>query len=155
MKEIDLYNAFHAVDDKILERSETAIYNHESVTPRMLKRRFPAALIAAVLAMFLMGAGVAAIIYGDSIQNWFSHYWEIITGQQMSDEQATTIDHLSQEIGLSQTVGDVTVTVDSATVGYDNFFLLLRVNGIEFSSKYGACSVFLRPQEGQRQPFLA
>ena len=55
----------------------------------------------------------------------------------MSGEQATTIDHLSQEIGLSQTIGDVTVTIDSATVGYDNFFLLFRVNGIEFSNKHG------------------
>ena len=38
---------------------------------------------------------------------------------------------------MSQTKSDVTVTVDSATVDYDKFFLLLRVNGIEFSNKYG------------------
>ncbi len=140
MRTIDLYNAFRAVDDDILERSETNAYNHkkhEATIFRVSKRRLPAALIAAILAMLLMGAGVVAIIYGDSIQNWFSHYWERITGQQMSGEQATTIDHLSQEIGLSQTIGDVTVTIDSATVGYDNFFLLFRVNGIEFSNKHG------------------
>lgn len=128
--------AVSMVDDKYYEEAITYKQNVKTKSvPRF--RRLSTALIAAILALLLMGAGVAAVIYGDSIQNWFSHYWEIITGQQMSSEQAVTIDHLSQEIGSSRTVGDVTVTVDSATVGYDNFFLLLRVNGIEFSSEYG------------------
>ncbi len=139
MRSIDLYNAICAVDDDILERSEVTSYDHkkhEAAMFRIPKRRLPAALIAAILALLLMGAGVATIIYGDSIQNWFSHYWEAVTGQRMTESQTTVIDHLSQKIGISQTVDEVTVTVDSATVGDDNFFLLLRVDGLKFSDRY-------------------
>ena len=95
-------------------------------------RRMPAALIAAVLALLLMGAGIsAAILYGDSIKSWFVYHWNEITGQSMDQGQIVIIDDLSQEIGVSQTVGDVTVTVDSAAVGDDNFYLLLKVEGIQ------------------------
>lgn len=54
----------------------------------------------------------------------------------MSEEHTAVIEHLSQEIGISQTSGDITITVDSATVGDDNFFLLLRVDGVNFSDRY-------------------
>lgn len=125
-------DAMGEIDDKYIE--EAISYSPKAkAAPR---RRLSVALIAAILALLLIGAGVAAIIYGDSIQNWFEHYWEVITGQQMSDEQAATIDHLSQEIELSQTAGVVTVSVDSATIGYDNFFLLLRVDGLQLSDRY-------------------
>ena len=100
-------------------------------------RRMPAALIAAVLALLLMGAGIsAAILYGDSIKSWFVYHWNEITGQSMDQGQIAVIDHLSQEIGISQTVGNVTVTVDSAAVGDDNFYLLLKVEGIQTSSDH-------------------
>lgn len=101
------------------------------------KHRLPVALVAALLALLLMGAGVVAVIYGDSIQSWFSHNWERLTGQPMSQEQTAIIDHLSQDIGLSQTVGDVTVIVDSATVGEDIFYLLVKVDGLPFSMRHG------------------
>lgn len=126
-------DAMDEIDNKYID--EAVSYTSKS-NPVYHFRRFPLALIAAILAMLLMGAGVVAIIYGSSIQNWFGHYWEMITGQGMSDEQVAIIDNLSQDIGLTQTAGDITVTVDSATIGYDNFFLLLRVNGIEFSNKF-------------------
>ena len=131
-------NALGKIDDKyVIEAVTYDCKNQGGITSKTLKRHFSVALIAAILAMLLMGAGVAAIIYGDSIQSWLGHYWEIITGQQISDEQAAIINHLSQDIGLSQTVDEVTVTVDSATVGYDNFFLLLCVNGFEPSNRHG------------------
>lgn len=132
MNRKDLYKGFNEVDDDILERSERATVSN--VVP--IRRRWPVALIAAILCLFLMGAGVVAIIYGDSIQNWFGHYWELVTGQPMSDNQTALIDHLSQDINLSDTVGDVTVTVDSATVGDDSFYILLRVEGVELSKKH-------------------
>ncbi len=125
-------DAMSALDNKYID--EALSYNAKANHAKHL-RRIPIALAAAILALFLMGAGVVAIIYGDSIQNWFSHYWEAITGQEMSDEHITTIDHLSQEIDVSQTIGNATVTVDSATVGDDNFFLLLRIEGLQFSNK--------------------
>lgn len=132
MNRKDLYNGFSKVDDDILERSQSA-----TVTNAIsIRRRLPVVLIAAILAMILMGAGVVAIIYGDSIQNWFGHYWELVTGQPMSTEQTALIDHLSQDIGVSETVGDVTITVDSATVGDDSFYILLRVEGLVLSNRH-------------------
>ena len=98
-------------------------------------RRIPTALIAAISALLLMGVVAAAAIYGSNIQSWFASQWEALTGQPMSNNQTAIIDHLSQDIGTSQSVENVTVSVDSATVGDDCFYLLLRVSGIELSEK--------------------
>ena len=131
MNRKDLYNSFNEVDDDILERSEAA-------DPKLIPiyRRLPVALVAAMLCIVLIGAGVTAIVCRDSIQSWFGLYWEQLTGQPMSDNHTALIDHLSQEIDLAQTVGDVTVIVDSATVGDDSFYLLLRIEGLDLSKKH-------------------
>lgn len=100
-------------------------------------RRFSGALAAAILMAALLGCGVVATVYGDSIQNWFSHYWEAITGQPMSESQTALIEHLTQKIGQSQTVDGVTVTLDSATMGEDFFYLLVRAEGVKFNRRYG------------------
>ena len=132
MNRNDLYNGFNEVDDDILERSEKASVSN--VIP--MRRRWPIALIAAILCLFLMGAGVVALIYGDSIQSWFGHYFGLITGQEMSAGQTALIDHLSQDISQRKTVGETTVTVDSVTVGDDSFYMLLRVEGVELSKRH-------------------
>lgn len=49
--------------------------------------------------------------------------------------QTAIIDHLSQKIGVSSTDGEVTVSVDSATVSEDVFYLLIRVEGVPFSPR--------------------
>lgn len=127
-----LYICFNEVDDEILERSEK-----ETVARTIpIRRKLFIVLAAAILGLFLMGAGIVTALYGDSIQSWLGHYWEIITGQPMSDQHTLLIDQLSQEIGLSETVAGVTVTVDSATVGEGSFIVLLRVEGLEFSEKH-------------------
>ncbi len=133
MKEKRLLRAMGQVDKQYIE--ETSSYN--SVTERTPRfHRLSVALIAAILSVCLIGAGVATVIYGDHIQSWFSHCWEVITGQPMSEDHLAVIEHLSQKIEISQTVGDVTITIDSATVGDDNFFLLLRVDGMDFSDRH-------------------
>ncbi|MBQ2785222.1 MAG: DUF4179 domain-containing protein [Oscillospiraceae bacterium] len=126
-----LYASFNEVDDDILERSERASFSN--VIPN--HRRFLVVLIAAILALFLMGAGLMVSKYGDSIQSWFTYYWKEITGQDISDPHASVIDRLSQKIDLSETVEGVTVTVDSATVGEGSIVILLRVEGLAFSKK--------------------
>ena len=128
MNKMDLYRAFGAVDDDILERSERS-------NSKTIHFRWQHVLIAALLSVCLMGAGVVAVIWGDSIQSWFGHYWQMITRQEMSSGQAALIDHLSQEIGVSQSIGDVTMTVDSATVGDDGFYLLFRIEGMPFTGR--------------------
>lgn len=95
--------AMSEIDDKYVE--EAISYSPKAkITPH---RRLSVALIAAILALLLIGAGVVAVICGDSFQSWFSHYWEEITGQSMSEEHTAVIEHLSQEIGVSQTVADM------------------------------------------------
>lgn len=100
-------------------------------------RRLSTVTAAAVLLLLLLGCAVVGTVYGQSIQSWFAHYWQAVNHQAMSEGQAAMIDHLTQEIHQSQTVDGVTVTVDSATVGDDNFFLLLRVDGADFSKRWG------------------
>ena len=127
-------DAMGEISEKYIMEAVSYKSRHPSLT--LFKRRVSVAVIAAILALFLMGAGVVAVIYGDSIQNWFSHHWETITGNTMSEEHMTVINKLSQEVGVSQTIGDVTVSVDSATIGDDVIFMLLRVEGIELSDQY-------------------
>lgn len=102
-------------------------------------RRLPAALIAAVLALLLMGVGVTAAVYWGEIPGWLSRRWEEMTGQPMGEGQQAVIEHLSQVIGLSQTVDGVTVTLDSATVGYDGVSLLLKLEGIDRETAEHSC----------------
>lgn len=65
MRSIELYTAFRAIDDDILERSETAARhkNHESTTPKFWKRRSPAALIAAIIVLLAL-CGFAVYEFG-------------------------------------------------------------------------------------------
>ena len=126
-----LYAGFQEIDEDILERSESAGISRVI----LFRRRFLTVLIAAILALFLMGAGIMASKYGDSIQSWFAHYWEVITGQDMSDLHASIIDRMSRKIDMRETVAGVTVTVDSAAVGDGNCNILLRVEGLAFSKK--------------------
>jgi len=129
-----LYMAFNDLDDDLIIRSENKASNRISLGT---KRRFSISLIASVLMLLMVGAGVAAMVYSDSIQHWFGHYWEFLTGHEMSVAHSSLIDHLSQHIGISQTIDDITVTVDSATVGDDSFFLLVKTSGIKLSDRYG------------------
>ena len=66
MRSIDLYTAVRAVDDDILERSENAAYRQKNREPRTIKfwkRRSPAALIAAIIALLAL-CGFAAYELG-------------------------------------------------------------------------------------------
>lgn len=125
-------NAFSGVTASPALRERT---NSASPTSTRYVHRLSGVMAAAILMLALMGCGTVAAIWGDSIQSWMGHYWEVITGQTMTESQSAVIDHLSQDIGLSQMIEDVTVTVDSAAVGDDIFYLLLRVEGPRFSSR--------------------
>lgn len=119
------------------ETRENILNLSRKKSPGRYIRRFSGALAAAIIMAALLGCGVVATIYGGSIQSWFSHYWEAITGQPMSEGQTAVIDHLTQKIGLSQTADGVTVTVDSATVGDMSFYILIRAEGVRFDRRNG------------------
>lgn len=97
-------------------------------------RRWGIAAVAASLAVLLMGAG---IIFGGSIQSWMDHRWSQENSQSMSGDHAALVDAMSQEIGLTQTIGDITVDVDSAIFGDRGFRILVRVRGREFDHAHG------------------
>lgn len=66
MRSIELYTAFHAIDDDILERSETNVLhqrNNKNAAFKLFKRRSPAALIAAIIALLAL-CGFAAYEFG-------------------------------------------------------------------------------------------
>ena len=130
MNREDLFKSINGVDEEVLERSEASASNTV-----FLRRSWRIPFVAALLALLLMGACAVAVIYGDNIQNWFGHYFGLVTGREMSEGQKALLDHLSQDISQSKTVEETTVTVDSVTVGDDNFYLLLRVEGVEFSKR--------------------
>ncbi|MBE6949822.1 MAG: hypothetical protein E7451_00605 [Ruminococcaceae bacterium] len=99
-------------------------------------RRVLMTAVAASLALLLMGAG---IIYGDSIQSWMDGRWSRENGKTMSQGQAALVDAMSQEIGLSETIGTITVDVDSAIFEDRGFRILVRVRGRQFGHGDGVC----------------
>lgn len=103
-------------------------------TRRRPARRLLTVAAAAALALLLMGA---AVIYGESIQSWMAQRWAWENGGSMSGDQTVLVDSMSQEIGLSQTIGDITVDVDSALFGDRGFKVLLRVRVREFTMGEG------------------
>ena len=82
MRSIDLYTAVRAVDEDILERSETAAYgqrNCEHGTHKLLKQRFPVALAAAVMvALACTTIAMAAYFYHVYIGNSELPSYEVI-----------------------------------------------------------------------------
>lgn len=88
-------------------------------------------LAACICLVFVVSVTTAFAMNLGGIREWFAYEWEVITGNAMTSGHTAVIDHLSQDIGISKTVDDVTITVDSATAGRDSFYLLLRVDGLD------------------------
>lgn len=121
MKQEDILYATNDIREDFIEEA--------APVRRRPARRMLTVAAAAVLAIFLMGAGV---IYGKSIQTWMAQRWTWENGGSMSDDQTALVDSMSQELGLSQTVGNITVDVDSALFGDRGIKVLVRVRGREF-----------------------
>jgi len=135
MKSTDLYAAFEAVDEAVLERSENASV-HNVIS---LRRRIVMAAAAVLVVIVLTGAAV--LNYSDSIQNWLEWTWKQYTDTEISTQQDMLIEHLSQKIGLSETIEGVTVTVDSAMVGDNTAYILVRIEGAKDYDLYGGSGI--------------
>lgn len=98
------------------------------MTRKRGRRPLSAAAAAAVLVLAMTTAAFAA--FHPSIQDWFAQKWRSVTGQAIGETQAAAIHSLTQKVGQSITVGDITVTLDSVTVGDHAVWALLRVNGL-------------------------
>lgn len=96
-----------------------------------VKRRIPkTVLIAAALALVL--AGTALAVASPTLREWFEKKWAEETSSQLKESQSLVIDSLTQKVGISDTSGEVTVTVDSITVGTSQIWALLDVEGWDF-----------------------
>lgn len=93
-------------------------------------RRFPGmALIAAVLVLVMTVTAVAVTVLPGDIKEWFVLQWEQFAGHPAEETQIRIIDQLTQVSGVSDTSGEITVTLDSFTVGDSVIWLLLKVDG--------------------------
>ena len=107
---------------------------------RQAPRRHPGALRAAtavLAAAVLLTVGGVALSGQPAVRAWFDRYWQAIAGKPMEEGQSLLLQGLTQTIGVSDTENGVTVTADSAVVGDDSFWLLLKVSGPELSTRYG------------------
>ena len=132
MNKTELIRAFNGVDDEIIERCEKAAAH--KVIP--LRRRIVMAAAAVLVIVVLTGAA-AVVSHWDNIQTWFAYEFEMRNNQELSEGHKDLIEHLSQEIGISKTSNDVTITVDSAVVAEDSFKIMLVAEGIKNTADYG------------------
>ena len=129
----------HDILDMIGDAKDTYVLDAQQVRDRSIsttKRKIALVLLVAVMVVTLASCAVAAAIYGDSIQAWFSYHWEQITGKKMEAGQTAVIRELSQKISMSVTDGNLTITVDSATGSEDIYYILVRVEGHQFTQKH-------------------
>ncbi len=121
----EMFAEIHASDS--LREEVMNMTKREQRSPK--RRKFSATLVAAVIvAAVLMGTAVAALVVPGTIQEWFAQQW----AAPMEEGQTALIDSLTQKVGVSDTCGGVTVTVDSVTVGDSVLWLLLRAEGKDF-----------------------
>lgn len=113
---------------------ENASYQSGKKAHRYIPRF--ASVAACFCLIFVVTVSTAFAMNIGGIREWFANEWELLTGNSMTAEHTAVIDHLSQDIGISKTIDDVTITVDSATAGRDCFYLLLRVSGLNIVNRH-------------------
>ncbi|MCD7848056.1 MAG: DUF4179 domain-containing protein [Oscillospiraceae bacterium] len=120
-----LSTAIDMVDEKYL--TEAAEYKAEKHGIR--HSRLVAVAVAAVVCVFMMGAGV--LVSNEGISDWLRTQQELISGREMSEEQYEQIQDSAQYIGASESASNMTITVDSATFTDERIYILLRIEGSE------------------------
>lgn len=98
------------------------------------RKRFSTVMISALILVLVTGTAVA-VSSGGSLKDWFEREWRSSNGKEMSTEQLGVIDSLTTPLGISQTVGEVTATLDSVTYSDGIFWALVNVKGVQFDAK--------------------
>ena len=113
------------------EKLKTEVRNMTKQTRNEGKRRkIPKpALIAAALALALMGVSMAAALPPGTLRGWFAQQWTESTGRKPDAEQALAVERLTQPVAVSDADSGVTVTLDSVTAGDSALWLLLKLDG--------------------------
>ena len=117
------------------------------------RRRPRLAVLALAAVLIVVLAATAMAAFGGTLGDWFAREWANRTGGEISEDQALVIDSLTEKVGESRTVGDVTVTVDSITVGGDVLWALVDVEGLDFAADqqytFGKMAVDILPDPSE------
>lgn len=92
--------------------------------------------LAACLLVVLVSGTALAFSVGDGLKTWFEMSWKAWNGQEMPEEQTAVIDSLTTPLGVSQTVGDVTVTADSIAYSDGYYWILVYAEGPAFDKHH-------------------
>lgn len=95
------------------------------------RRRFSMAM-AVCMAVVLITGTALAVTAGGGLKSWFSDEWGYNNDGEMPAEQQQIVDSLAIPVGLSQTVGKLTVTVDSVAYSDGYYWLMVNAEGIKF-----------------------
>lgn len=87
------------------------------------------AILAAALALALMGTALAEAFLPGTLRGWFSRQWAESTGREPDAEQVVSVERLTQSVGIGDTDSGVTVTLDSITLGDSSLWILLKLDG--------------------------
>lgn len=100
------------------------------------RRRFSMA-IAVCMAVVLITGTALAVTAGGGLKSWFSDEWGYNNDGEMPAEQQQIVESLTTPVGISQTVGHLTVTVDSVAYSDGYYWLMVNAEGMKFDEDNG------------------
>lgn len=100
------------------------------------RRRFSMAM-AVCMAVVLITGTALAVTAGGGLKSWFSDEWGYNNDGEMPAEQQQIVESLSTPVGISQTVGNLTVTVDSVAYSDGYYWLMVNAEGMKFDQDNG------------------
>lgn len=100
------------------------------------RRRFSMAM-AVCMAVVLITGTALAVTSGGGLKSWFSDEWGYNNDGEMPAEQQQIVESLSTPVGISQTVGNLTVTVDSVAYSDGYYWLMVYAEGMKFDQDNG------------------
>ncbi len=100
------------------------------------RRRFSMAMVACMVVVLITGTALA-VTAGGGLKRWFSDEWGYNNDGEMPAEQQQLVDSLATPVGISQTVGNMTVTVDSVAYSDGYYWLMVNAEGMKFDKDNG------------------
>ena len=93
--------------------------------------------MAVCMAVVLITGTALAVTSGGGLKSWFSDEWGYNNDGEMPAEQQQIVESLSAPVGISQTVGNLTVTVDSVAYSDGYYWLMVYAEGMKFDQDNG------------------
>lgn len=100
------------------------------------RRRFSMAMVACMAVVLITGTALA-VTAGGGLKSWFSDEWGYNNDGEMPAGQQQLVDSLSTPVGIGQTVGNLTVTVDSVAYSDGYYWLMVNAEGMKFDRDNG------------------